>query len=82
MIVDFLEGDPDQPIIVGTVYNSDQLPPYLGQGPDGKHKNDNKGLWLQVGHDDRGRDSTSSASTTRKTRNRSSFTPRRTWMSA
>jgi type VI secretion system secreted protein VgrG len=42
VIVDFLEGDPDQPIIVGTVYNADQMPPYLGQGPDGKHKNDNK----------------------------------------
>ena len=42
MIVDFLEGDPDQPIIVGTVYNADQMPPYLGQGPDAKHKNDNK----------------------------------------
>jgi type VI secretion system secreted protein VgrG len=41
-IVDFLEGDPDQPIIVGSVYNADQMPPYLGQGPDSKHKNDNK----------------------------------------
>ena len=42
VIVDFLEGDPDQPIVVGTVYNADQMPPYLGQGPDPKHKNDNK----------------------------------------
>jgi type VI secretion system secreted protein VgrG len=42
VIVDFLEGDPDQPIIVGSVYNSDQMPPYLGDGPDSKHKNDNK----------------------------------------
>jgi type VI secretion system secreted protein VgrG len=42
VIVDFLEGDPDQPIVVGTVYNPDQMPPYLGDGPDGKHKNDNK----------------------------------------
>jgi type VI secretion system secreted protein VgrG len=42
VIVDFLEGDPDQPIIVGTVYNADQMPPYLGQGPDSKHRNDNK----------------------------------------
>lgn len=42
VIVDFFEGDPDQPIIVGTVYNADQMPPYLGQGPDPKHKNDNK----------------------------------------
>lgn len=42
VIVDFLEGDPDQPIIIGSVYNADQMPPYLGQGPDPKHKNDNK----------------------------------------
>ena len=28
VIVDFLEGDPDQPIIVGTVYNADNMPPY------------------------------------------------------
>jgi len=42
VIVDFLEGDPDQPIIVGSVYNADQMPPYLGQGPDSNHKNDNK----------------------------------------
>ncbi len=42
VIVDFLEGDPDQPIVVGSVYNADQMPPYLGDGPDSKHKNDNK----------------------------------------
>ncbi len=28
VIVDFLEGDPDQPIIVGSVYNPDTMPPY------------------------------------------------------
>ncbi|HEX4322690.1 MAG TPA: type VI secretion system tip protein TssI/VgrG [Acidobacteriaceae bacterium] len=28
VIVDFLEGDPDQPIITGRVYNGDQMPPY------------------------------------------------------
>jgi type VI secretion system secreted protein VgrG len=28
VIVDFLEGDPDQPIIVGSVYNSEMMPPY------------------------------------------------------
>ena len=27
-IVDFLEGDPDQPIITGRVYNAEQMPPY------------------------------------------------------
>jgi type VI secretion system secreted protein VgrG len=40
VIVDFLEGDPDQPIIVGGVYNAEQMPPYLGDGLDSKHKND------------------------------------------
>ena len=28
VIVDFLEGDPDQPIVVGCVYNGDEKPPY------------------------------------------------------
>jgi type VI secretion system secreted protein VgrG len=28
VIVAFLEGDPDQPIIVGVVYNADNMPPY------------------------------------------------------
>ena len=28
VIVDFLEGDPDRPIIVGRVYNGEQKPPY------------------------------------------------------
>lgn len=28
VIVDFLEGDPDQPIITGRVYNNNQMPPY------------------------------------------------------
>lgn len=42
VIVDFLEGDPDRPIVVGTVYNADQMPPYLGNGFDSKHPNDNK----------------------------------------
>ncbi len=31
VVVDFLEGDPDQPIIIGSVYNADQMPP--GQLP-------------------------------------------------
>jgi type VI secretion system secreted protein VgrG len=34
VVVDFLEGDPDQPIIVGSVYNADQMPPY--QLPDNR----------------------------------------------
>jgi type VI secretion system secreted protein VgrG len=28
VIVDFLEGDPDRPIITGSVYNNDNMPPY------------------------------------------------------
>jgi len=42
VIIDFLEGNPDWPIIVGTVYNADQMPPYLGKGLDPEHPNDNK----------------------------------------
>ncbi len=33
VIVDFLEGDPDRPIITGRVYNDDNMPPY--DLPDG-----------------------------------------------
>lgn len=36
VIVDFLEGDPDQPIIVGSVYNAQEMPPY--KLPDEKTK--------------------------------------------
>ena len=28
VIVDFLEGDPDRPLITGRVYNEDEMPPY------------------------------------------------------
>jgi type VI secretion system secreted protein VgrG len=28
VVVEFLEGDPDQPIIVGSVYNAENMPPY------------------------------------------------------
>ncbi len=36
VIVDFLEGDPDQPLITGRVYNADNMPPYTL--PDEKTK--------------------------------------------
>ncbi len=36
VIVDFLEGDPDRPIITGRVFNNDQMPPYTL--PDEKTK--------------------------------------------
>jgi type VI secretion system secreted protein VgrG len=32
VIVDFLEGDPDQPIITGRVYNASDMPPYTLPG--------------------------------------------------
>jgi len=32
VIVDFLEGDPDMPIITGRVYNAEQMPPYALPG--------------------------------------------------
>ena len=28
VLVSFLEGDPDRPVITGRVYNADQMPPY------------------------------------------------------
>lgn len=34
VVVDFLEGDPDQPLITGRVYNADNMPPY--KLPDNK----------------------------------------------
>ncbi len=36
VVVDFLEGDPDQPIIIGSVYNATEMPPY--KLPDHKTK--------------------------------------------
>lgn len=35
VVVDFLEGDPDRPLITGRVYNAEQMPPYaLPAGAD------------------------------------------------
>jgi type VI secretion system secreted protein VgrG len=32
VVVDFLEGDPDQPLVVGRVYNQDNMPPFALPG--------------------------------------------------
>lgn len=40
VLVDFLEGDPDQPIIIGCVYNAENMPPY--KLPDEKTKSTTK----------------------------------------
>ncbi|MCP4245801.1 MAG: type VI secretion system tip protein VgrG, partial [bacterium] len=36
VVVDFLEGDPDKPLVIGRVYNADHMPPY--KLPDEKTK--------------------------------------------
>jgi type VI secretion system secreted protein VgrG len=45
VIVDFIEGDPDRPIVTGRVYNADQAPPYAaGKGVvSGLKSNTHKG---------------------------------------
>ncbi|MDB5866884.1 MAG: tssI, partial [Betaproteobacteria bacterium] len=40
VVVSFLEGNADDPLITGSVYNAIQRPPYLGEGRDDKHDND------------------------------------------
>ncbi|GAB4229297.1 MAG: type VI secretion system Vgr family protein [Deltaproteobacteria bacterium] len=40
VVVDFLEGDPDRPLITGSVYNADRMPPY--ELPEEKTKSTTK----------------------------------------
>jgi len=40
VVVHFLEGNPDLPLVTGCVYNAGQMPPYLGDGPDPAHPHD------------------------------------------
>ena len=74
VIVDFLEGDPDQPIITGRVYNAEQMPPY--ELPANKTQTGIKSAaarWAAAR-----RTSTRSGSRTRRGRSRSSSMRRRT----
>jgi len=43
VIVDFIEGDPDQPIITGRVYNAESMAPYAGGVVSGIKSNTHKG---------------------------------------
>ena len=49
VIVDFLEGDPDRPIITGRVYNDEQMPPY--KLPDHKTRSGMKSRSSKNGDD-------------------------------
>jgi len=48
VIVEFLEGDPDRPIITGRVYNADHIPPYVL--PDNKTMSTIKSLSSKGGN--------------------------------
>jgi len=50
VVVSFLEGDPDRPLIIGSVYNADNMPPYTL--PDNKTQSGIKSRSLLGGPDD------------------------------
>ncbi len=50
VLVSFLHGDPDQPLITGTVYNAEQMPPYVL--PDNQTQSGIKSRSSKTGADD------------------------------
>ena len=47
VIVNFLDGDPDRPLVTGTVYNSDNKPPYSSKTQSGIKTQSTKGAGKQ-----------------------------------
>ena len=72
--VDFLEGDPDQPIIVGSIYNADMMPPTSSR--ISRQSAPSRAARRRAASRST---STSSASKTRKERSKSSSIPRNEW---
>ena len=72
VIVTFLEGDPDRPIITGVIYNADQMPPY-------KPKEDKTKSYIKTNSSTAATDTTNCSSRTRPARKCSTCTPNAIW---
>jgi type VI secretion system secreted protein VgrG len=57
VIVDFLEGDPDRPIITGRVYNADNMPPFALPGEKTRRGNKTK-TYMGAGYNEMTMDDT------------------------
>ena len=78
VIVDFLEGDPDRPLITGRVYNAEEdRALHLARPPDGQYVSSPAAPKVAAA-----RTTTRSASKTRRAASRSSSTPKKTWICA